>query len=129
MPNAGYINNEGGSFGFYAPKGTGRKKSQFPLFDRPAVTLSSNAADVELVHTETLIDLSASNLAANATLNLDVKAPVGSKLYVKSKSGGTAYNVVLKDADGTNTYATLNGAQNTTKFYTLMWDGEGFNVI
>jgi len=48
---------------------------------------------------------------------------------VKSKSGGTAYNVVLKDADGTNTYATLNGAQNATKFYTLLWDGTTFNVI
>jgi len=130
MPNAGYFNSEGGSFGFVAPsKGTGKKQSQFPYFDKPGVTLSSNAAKVEVVNTETFIDLSGSDLAANATLKLDIKAPVGSKLYVKSKSGATAYNVVLKDADGTNTYATLNGAQNATKFYTLLWDGESLNIV
>lgn len=129
MPNAGYINSQGGSFGFKAPKGTDKKESQFPYFDAPAVTLSSNAADVELVHSETLIDLSASNLAANASLNLTVNAPVGAKLYVKAKSGGTAYNVVLKDADGSNTYATLSGTANTTKFFTLLWDGNAFNLV
>lgn len=126
MPNAGYINEQGGSYGFEAPQvGTDKKTSQFPFFEKLAVTLSSNKASVDVAHTETLLDLGSTALGAKAELTLNVTAPVGAKLYVKYVNT-TAYGVDLKIGEAT---VALGGSANSTLFRTLVWDGSAFNLV
>lgn len=126
MANAGYMNNAGGSYNFKAPAtGTGVNLVQFPVFEKKEVTLASNKADVEVIHTETLLDLGSTALGAKAELTLAVNCPVGSKLYVKYVNT-TSYGVDLKIGEAT---VALGGSANATLFRTLVWDGTTFNLV
>lgn len=125
--SAGYMNAAGATYNFRAPEsGTGIKEVQFPYFEKQAVELSSNKADVTVNHTETQLIVGSEALAAKATLTLTVNAPAGSKVYVAFENGGTAYGVDLKVGEQT---VALAGAQNKVLFYALMWDGTSLFVI
>lgn len=126
MAMGGFFNSLGGVFNFVAPAvGTGKTEVQFPVFEKQNVTLSSNKADVDVNHTETLLDLGATALGAKAELTLTVNCPVGAKLYVKYVNT-TSYGVDLKIGEAT---VALGGSANSTLFRTLVWDGTTFNLV
>jgi archaellin len=129
-----YTNNaNGASYNFVAPNVPGDAgqvvKRQFPTFEKKTVTLSSNAGSVTIERTKTLVDISASNLAAATTLTATAKdIDEGSVVYVKFKCGGTAYNVTVKK-DSDDTGVVLAGTASTTSCKSVMWDGSAWVVL
>lgn len=124
-----FINKKtGASYGFVAPEiaADAYKDIQvvFPTFETLTPTLSSNAAEVDVVRTTTVVDLGSTALAAEATLTAkaDGNLPAGSRLMVKWANGGTKYDVTLK-IDASTTCATLTGVASTTVCYELVWTG------
>lgn len=130
-----YNNHKNGaSYGFVAPeieKDAGKQTEVvFPTFEKEAVTLSGNAAEVNVVRTTTFIDLGADALAAAATITAkaDSNLPAGSKIMVRWNNGGTKYDVTVKK-DSATTCATLTGVASTKVCYELVWDGSTWQLL
>lgn len=123
MANVGYFNAQGGVYNFKAPKkGTGKKETQFPYVDSQVLALESNKADAEVTHTVSILTLGSDNLAAAATLDLDLaNAPVGACVYLIFKCGGTKYDVTVKS--GESTLASVTGVANKTNMASFLWSG------
>lgn len=127
-----YINNNTGqSYNFVTPNkkiGTNDYfEETFPCTDVQALTLSSNKADAKMNATTTILDLGSENLSAAATITLtETTAPVGSRLFVKFKCGGTKYDVSVKIGDVTTTITGVANKQNLASF---LWDGTSILAI
>ncbi len=130
-----YLNKEtNASYNFVAPnisEDENKKVEEvFPTSEKKDVTLSSNAAEVTVKRTITIIDLGSDNLAAAATLTLkpDSNLPIGAKVYVKWKNGGTKYDVTIKQ-DSNTTVGTGVGVASTTVTKEVIWTGSSWLIV
>lgn len=130
-----YLNKEtNASYGFVAPKISEDENKKveevFPTSEKKDVTLSSNAAEVTVKRTLTIVDLGNDNLAAGATLTLepDSKLPMGAKVYVKWKNGSTKYDVTIKQ-DSSTTVGTGVGVASTTVTKEVIWTGSSWLIV
>lgn len=95
--------------------------TQFPFVDSQALTISENKASATIAATETILTLGTENLSAACVLTVTPQLPIGAKLYVKFKCGGTKYDVTVKI--GENTEATITGVANKTNLAAFLFDG------
>lgn len=130
-----YLNKEtNASYNFVAPKISEDENKKvevvFPTSEKKDVTISDNAALVDIKRNVTIVDLGSDALAAAATvtLNPDSQLPVGAKAYVKWANGSTKYDVTVKK-DSSTTCGTLVGVASTTVTKELMWTGTTWVVV
>lgn len=95
--------------------------AQFPFVDSQVSIISENKASATIAATETILTLGTDDLSAACTLTLEQHLPVGAKMYVKFKCGGTKYDVTVKI--GEDTEATITGVANKTNIAAFLWDG------
>jgi len=122
--------NTGETVGFHLPNtlvGDPEKEVQLPYLVSQSLTISSNKASATVAATENLLKVGSANLAAACTLTLTNKLPVGAKVYVVFKCGGTKYDVTVKD--GEDTVATITGVASSTNLASFLWDGTSFLKI
>ena len=126
-----WINDETGeTVGFHLPSflvGDPKKEVQLPYLVAQNLTISSNKASATVAATENLLKVGSANLAAACTLTLTNKLPVGAKVYVVFKCGGTKYDVTVKV--GEDTVATITGVASSTNLASFLWDGTSFLKI
>lgn len=119
---------QSGSFEMPSTKvGPDSVKAQFPFVDKQSLTIASNKASATIAATETILEIGSEALAADTTLTVDPKTPVGAKSYVKFICGGTKHDVVVKI--GTTTEATITGVASKTNLATFLWDGSHLLTI
>lgn len=119
------------SYNFVAPEieeDEGKKiEVVFPTNEQKTVTLESNAAEVKVKRTLTMLDLGSAALGANATLTTvpDSNLPVGARVIVTWTSDSSARSITIK-TDESNTACTLTGTASTKVTKELIWNGSTF---
>lgn len=102
----------------------------FPTQENKGVTLDSNAAEVTVQRSLTIVDLGSEALAAAATLTLTPGSDmqVGDRVLVKWVNGGTKYDVTIKK-DASTTIGTLVGVQSKTVTKEVVWNGSTWLIV
>jgi hypothetical protein len=100
----------------------------FGTMDMVTSADDSLSFEVSIAEQVTYIDVAATTLDTNTTINLDVSSEVdaGALIYVEATADGTNRDITW-GTDFTATSETVTA--NKTSMYTFVYDGTSFNII
>ena len=128
-----YVNNKtNSSYSFVAPEieGDGTVVRHFPTSAVKTVTLSSNAAEVDVEHAFEMLNLGTLAAASTLTLKPSQNLEVGDRVVVVWTEPGSAVGVAIKNGDTTLVSAANNkGSNSAVTKKELVWDGSTWVIL